>query len=269
MDVKKLILLIGALVVAAVTAVMAKNMFSGASAPTAQAAALARQQAGPEVLVATRELTVGTIIDAEAFRYQRWPEALTQPAYFIKGQTPVGPQNLIGTVVRNEIAAGQPITQGSLIKPGERGFLAAALGPGMRAITVPVSVTSGVAGFIFPGDRVDLVLTQEVGGGEGPPLKASETILRNIRVLATDQRMSAQGQDGKPEIKNVNTVTLEATPKIAEKIAVAQTIGQLSLALRSIADNNADLQRAIAAGEVKVPPSTDPKGATDPRAEHQ
>ena len=260
MDVKKLMLLIGALVVAAVTAVMAKNMFSGASAPAAQATPVVQQATGPEVLVAVRSLPVGTIIDAEAVRYQRWPESLTQPAYFIKGQTPgAGPQDLIGTVVRNEIAAGQPITQGSLIKPGERGFLAAALGPGMRAITVPVSVTSGVAGFIVPGDRVDIVLTQEVGGGEGPPLKASETVFRNVRVLATDQRMSAEGEDGKPVVKNFSTVTLEATPKMAEKIAVAQTIGQMSLALRSIADNNVDLQRAVAAGEVKVPAGTDPK----------
>jgi pilus assembly protein CpaB len=84
-------------------------------------------------------------------------------------------------------------------------------------------------------------------------------VLRNIRVLATDQRMSAQGQDGKPEVRNFSTVTLEATPKIAEKIAVAQTIGQLSLSLRSIADNNVDLQKAIAAGDVKVPAGTDPK----------
>jgi pilus assembly protein CpaB len=130
----------------------------------------------------------------------------------------------------------------------------------MRAVTVGVDNTTSVAGFVFPGDRVDIVLTQEVaGGGEGPPLKASETVFRNVRVLATDQRMSAQGDDGKPVVKNFSTVTLEATPKMAEKIAVAQTIGSLSLALRSIADNNVDLQRAIASGEVKVPAGTDPK----------
>src|SRR5436305_14819201 len=103
MDVKKLMLLIGALVVAALTAVMAKNLFSGASAPVAQATPVMQQATGPEVLVAMRALPVGTIIDAEAVRYQRWPESLTQPAYFIKGQTPGGPQDLIGTVVRNEI----------------------------------------------------------------------------------------------------------------------------------------------------------------------
>jgi pilus assembly protein CpaB len=258
MDVKKLVLLIGALLVAAVTAVMAKNMFSGASAPTASATPVV--PAGPEVLVATRSLPVGTIIDAEALRFQKWPEGLVQPAYFIKGKPGTNPADLIGTVVRNEITAGQPLTNGALIKPGERGFLAAALGPGMRAVTVPVSATSGVAGFVFPGDRVDLVLTQTVaGGGEGQALKVSETIIRNARVLATDQRMDAKGEDGKPVVQSLSTVTLEATPKIAEKIAVAQTIGQLSLSLRSIADNSAELEQAIASGEVTIPEGTDPK----------
>ncbi|MGZ8998145.1 MAG: Flp pilus assembly protein CpaB [Allosphingosinicella sp.] len=258
MDVKKLVLLIGALIVAAVTAITAKNMFSGAGAP--QASATPAVPAGPEVLVATRALPVGTIINAESFKYQMWPQGLVQPAYFIKGENAVNPADLIGTVVRNEITAGQPINRGSLIKPGERGFLAAALGPGMRAVTVAVSSTSGVAGFVFPGDRVDLVLTQTVeGGGDGPPLKASETILRNVRVLATDQRMTAQDAEGNAVVQNASTVTLEATPKIAEKIAVAQTIGQLSLSLRSIADNTAELERAIASGEVTVPPTDDPK----------
>jgi pilus assembly protein CpaB len=260
MDVKKIVLLIGALIVAAVTALMAKNMFTGAGSPRASATPQFEQQQGPEVLVATRSLPVGTMIEPDALKYQVFPKGLVQPAYFIKGQSPVSPADLVGTVVRNEITAGQPITQGSLIKPGERGFLAAALGPGMRAITVPVSATSGVAGFIFAGDRVDIVLSQEVpGGGGGPPLKASETIIRNIRVLATDQRMNARGEDGKAEVKNYSNITLEATPKIAEKIAVALSIGQLSLSLRSIADNNAELERAIASGAVKVANPGDPK----------
>ena len=258
MDVKKLVLLIGALIVAAVTAVTAKNMFSGAGAPSASAKPAV--PAGPEVLVATRSLPVGTIIDAEAFRFQRWPEGLVQPAYYIKGKPGVRPADLVGTVVRNEITAGQPFTQGTLIKPGERGFLAAALGPGMRAVTVAVSATSGVAGFVFPGDRVDIVLTQEVaGGGDGVPLKVSETVMRNVRVLATDQRMDAKGEDGKAVVQRFSMVTLEATPKIAEKIAVAQKIGDLSLSLRSLADNSAELERAIASGEVKVPQTDDPK----------
>jgi pilus assembly protein CpaB len=257
MDVRKIALLVGALVIAAVTAIVAKNMFTGASAP--QAVAGPAVPAGPEVLVAARPLPVGTIIEADSLRYQPWPQGLVQDAYFTRGEEGGDPQNLIGTVVRTEVAAGQPITQGSLVRPGERGFLAAALGPGMRAVTVPVSATSGVAGFIFPGDRVDMVLSQEVqGGGDGPPLHASETIIRNIRVLAVDQRINARDEDGNQVPQRTSTVTLEATPKIAEKIAVAQTIGQLSLSLRSLADNNAELERAIAAGEVTVPHSDDP-----------
>src|SRR5688500_19706606 len=137
MDVKKLALLIGALIIAAVTAVMAKNMFTGASAPQAVAKQVA--PAGPEILVATRPLPVGTIIDAEAFRYQPWPEGLVQDAYYVRGEQNADPSTLVGTVVRSEITAGQPVTRGSVIRPGERGFLAAALGPGMRAVTVAVS----------------------------------------------------------------------------------------------------------------------------------
>src|SRR5207237_6916103 len=125
--------------------------------------------------------------------------------------------------------AGQPLTQGSLVKPGDRGFLAAALGPGMRAVTVPVSATTSVAGFVFPGDRIDLVLTSTVpGGGDGPPLKTSETIMRNLRVLATDQRTDKKvGEDGKTIVQTFSTVTVEVTPNIAEEIAVAQTLGSL------------------------------------------
>jgi pilus assembly protein CpaB len=255
MDAKRLALLIGALLMAGISAFMARSMFAGASAPQAEAAQVAT---GPEILVATRALPIGTIIDPDSFRYAPWPKDLIDSAYYIKGQNE--PQSLPGTVVRYAITAGQPITQGSLVKPGDRGFLAAALGPGMRAVTVSMSASTGVAGFVFPGDRVDLVLTQDVpGGGDGPPLKASETIVRNLRVLATDQRSSSESEDGKTPVTTYSTVTMEATPRIAEKIAVAQTIGQLSLSLRSIADNTAELERAIAAGEVTVPEGSDPK----------
>jgi pilus assembly protein CpaB len=127
-------------------------------------------------------------------------------------------------------------------------------------VTVAVSETSGVAGFVFPGDRVDIVLAQEVvGGGDGPPLRASETIIRNIRVLAVDQRLDARDDEGNQVAQTSSTVTFEATPRIAEKIAVAQTIGQISLSLRSLADNTAELERAIASGEVQVPENDDPR----------
>ena len=257
MNVKKLALLIGALVIAVVTAVMAKNMFAGAGAQ--QAAAAPAVPLGPKVLVARKALPVGTIIDAESLAYQPWPKELMQSAYYVEGGTDGDPKALLGTVVRYNVTAGQPVTRGSLVGPQDRGFLAAALGPGMRAITVPVNASTGVAGFVFPGDHVDLVLTQQVeGGGDGPSLKASETIVRNIRVLATDQRVTDKDKDGKTEVKTFSNVTIEVTPRIAEKITVAQSIGTLSLSLRSIADNTSELERAVAAGEVKVPAGANP-----------
>ncbi len=250
MDKKKLMLLLGALIIAIGTAMAARSLFAGASAPAADAATQVPK--GPKVLVAQRALPVGTIITADSVAFQLWPKEMVQDAYFIDGEADMN--KLLGTVVRYPITAGQPVTQGGLVAPGDRGFLAAALGPGMRAITIPVSAKTGVGGFVFPGDHVDLMLTQTVPSqGEGPPLKATETILRNVRVLATDQSTETTVEEGKTVVRAFRTVTLEVTPKIAEKIEVSQTIGTLSLALRSLADNQSELDSAIATGTVKVP----------------
>ena len=283
MDRKKVILLVAALLIAAITAFMARSMFSGSAAPVTVAAMVKPADTGPKVLVATRALPVGTIITADSFRYQPWPEELIEAAYFTDGAVSAPPvaegpdkakpaapvvedtQNiasneLVGTVVRNAITAGQPITRGSLVKPGDRGFLAAALGPGMRAVTVPVSALTGVAGFIFPGDRVDLVLTQNIAGPGGPPLKVSETIMRNLRVLATDQRSTnVADAEGNTVVRKYKLVTVEATPGIAERITVAQSIGTISLSLRSLADNAAELEQALASGEVNIPEGATPE----------
>ena len=248
MDKKKLTLLLVALVIAVGTAFGAHMLFTGTSAPQAVAAAA---PVGPKVLVAQRALPVGTIITADAIAFQGWPKDMVQDAYFIDGEADMS--KLLGTVVRFPVTAGQPLTQGALVAPGDRGFLAAALGPGMRAITIPVSAKTGVAGFVFPGDHVDLVLTQSVKGSSEQPLKASETILKNLRVLATDQSTTTDTVEGKSVVRQSSTVTLEVTPRIAEKVTVAETIGQLSLSLRSLADNQSELDRMVAAGTVKVP----------------
>jgi len=249
MDKRKLLLLIGALVIAVGTALAARSLFVGASAPQAEAAQEVPK--GPKVLVAQRALPVGTIITADSISFQAWPKEMVQDAYFIDGEADMS--KLLGTVVRFPITAGEPVTQGALVAPGDRGFLAAALGPGMRAVTIPVSAKTGVGGFVFPGDRVDLMLTQTVKADQGMPLKASETILSNLRVLATDQSTESETVEGKTVVRAFRTVTLEVTPRIAEKIAVAGTLGTLSLSLRSLADNQSQLERAIASGTVKVP----------------
>lgn len=261
MDSRKIILLVGALFVAAITAFMARSLIVGSSAPVAAAQVpMAPVQTGTEVLVATKALPIGTILDATSFKFQPWPKELVENAYYLR-KDGFDPKSLQGTVVRSVITAGQPLTQGSLVKPGDRGFLAAALTPGMRAVTFPVRNENSVAGFVFPGDRVDLTLSQTVpGGGDGPPLKVAETIMKNLRVLATDQRTTSDVDDqGKTVVRNISMVTIEATPAIAEKISVARTLGDLSLVLRPLADSASELDQAIADGSVKVPDGKDPK----------
>lgn len=258
MDTKKIILLVAAVLVAGITLFLAKNMFQQAATPVVQAAQVAAKEDGPAILVATRTLPVGTIISADSFRYQPWPEELIENAYYKKGEA--DPANMAGTVVRSPVSAGQPLTKGALVQPGDRGFLAAALGPGMRAVAIPISQELGNSGFVFPGDRIDLVLTQQVanaGGDSGGALRTAETIIRNLRVLAKGDKVTSENAEGKREIIPGGIITVEVTPKIAEKIAVARTLGELSIVLRSIADNAAELETAIAAGTVKVPANGD------------
>lgn len=261
MDQRKLMLLGGAVGIALISAIALRSTMAHQAAPVVQAA-IALAPKGPRVLVAQRALPVGTIITADAVAYQAWPSDLVRDAYFVDGK--VNMDKLVGTVVRYPITAGQPLTQGQLVAPGDRGFLAAALGPGMRAITITVSEKSGVGGFVFPGDHVDLLLSSTVKMNNSAQvgivkvtddreLHATETILKNLRVLATDQATDSEVTNGKTVVRNSHTVTLEVTPKIAEKIEVAQYAGSLSLSLRPLADNQSDLDHAIASGQVKLP----------------
>ena len=255
MDTRKIMLIVGALVIAISAAFGVNQMMRGAATPQARAAA-APDITGPMILVATRQLPVGTIVGPDSFRFQPWPKELVEKAYFMKDKTDVN--TLVGTVVRYPITAGQPLTQGALVHPDDRGFLAAALGPGIRAVTVKVSQEQGVAGFVFPGDRVDVVLAQTISVEEGSSFPdkqifTAETIVRNVRILATDQRYDAEDETGKTPVRTFGSVTLEATPEIAEKIAVAQDMGKLSLALRPLAESAGELDAAIASGDINVP----------------
>jgi len=195
-----------------------------------QTAAVAPPVEAPEttqILVAKRDLPIGTLLSAEDVELLDWPESALNPAYVQDGDT----SGLYeGTVVRALLTAGEPITRSSLVKQGERGFLAAVLAPGMRAVTVNLTPVSSVGGFLFPGDRVDVILTHDLERDNGDSNIISETILQNVRVLAVDQRTDSTEQD----VAVRRTATLEVTPRMAEKFALLERVGELSLSLRGL-----------------------------------
>ena len=137
-------------------------------------------------------------------------------------------------MARDPFVPGEPITKAKIVSPGSRGFLAAVLAPGMRAVSVPVTATSGISGFVFPGDQVDILITHPLpasANGNDTAHKASETVLHDVRVIAVGQKLDTKGNE--PLV--AQTATFEVTPKQSEMIAVATEMGKLSLSLRSLA----------------------------------
>ena len=192
-----------------------------------------------KVLVARTNLGAGTFLKREHTVWQVWPEGNVSPAYAVKGKRKQ--EEFIGSVVRSSIVAGQPVTDASVVKVGERGFLAAVLSPGLRAVSFPITAASGISGLVFPGDRVDIILSHKFKIQSDDKSKqklrmASETVLINVRILAMDTRTDDQ-KDKKKKGTVPKTVTLEVTPKQAEIVSVALNLGKLSLSLRSLAHN--------------------------------
>jgi pilus assembly protein CpaB len=212
---------------------------------------------GVSVLVAAKDLPAGHIIVVSDLRWQTWPEKSLQQQYVVRrGNSATDiPPNYVGTVVRRGIVAGGPISNDGIIKLGDRGFLAAVLRPGMRAISVRTDESTGVAGLVFPGDRVDVILTHEesIRSAEGErdrerKVRVSETILSNVRVIAIDQSMDdiKMAKSDVTKARIPKTATLEATTKQAEIIAVAVKMGTITLAVRSLACGGTEAQAASA-----------------------
>lgn len=228
MSARAIVFVVIALIMAGGTAMIARNWLSSERADLSAEAKPAPQQITKNVLVATADLPAGSFVKPEHVRWQSWPEGALNDSYLIEGVAK--PEDVVGAVVRRGIVAGEPVTRGRIVRPGDRGFLAAVLQPGMRAVSIAVNPTSGIAGLVFPGDRVDIILTQSIPTGSDPRM-ASETVLENVRVLAIDQVLS--DQSGEPTLgKNA---TIEVTPKQVEVVAVVSDIGRLSLSLRSLA----------------------------------
>jgi pilus assembly protein CpaB len=190
------------------------------------------------LLIAARQLRAGTLLKPEDLGVDlRSPQAI-----------PVGGRidsesvrsSLLGAMIRRNLAKGEPLLAGDALNPGDRGFLAAVLGAGMRAVTVGVDAVTGLSGLVWPGDRVDLILTQSQEGADIAPSHriSGETVLHDVRVLAIDRQLIQGATSESPESQAARTVTLEVTPPDAERVAVAARLGHLSLSVVAVAQSS-------------------------------
>ncbi len=232
MNSKRIVFLLLAVIVAGTTAFVARAWLQAERAAIAAQIAAPKPVAAPavQVLVARNALRTGQLIKPEDLRWQAWPQGALPQTYIIEGKRPLS--DFVGAVARTSLRVGQPIVETDIVMPGSRGFLAAVLRPGLRAVSVPASATSAVSGFIYAGDRVDVLLTHRLNGPDGQH-SATETILRNARVIAMDQKLDFAPGD-KPEVGK--TATLELTSKQTEIVTLAVKMGDLSLVLRSLQD---------------------------------
>ena len=202
-------------------------------APQSVTAAAPPPEAKLKVLVAAHDVRAGNLLKPDDLTSSELP-ALKVPT----GAVPDSQQNRMqfaGAMIRRSLQQGDPILPQDVLRPGDHGFLAAVLAPNMRAITIGVDIVSGSAGLIWPGDRVDLILTQAMDSPGLPSGRrlAAETVLSNIRVIAVDQHLveGATPENGEP--KGARTITLEVTTAQAERVSVAERLGHLSLVVRS------------------------------------
>jgi pilus assembly protein CpaB len=274
----RLIMVLVAAVSAIGLAVVLQRALGGKPAePSAQAAPIANP-AKPmtQVLVAKRDLPIGTRLVAADVAWQAWPSDAINGAFITNGAAAPKPDGKVeaakaslastadqmiggdpakvveGAIVRDPILTGEPITNRKIVRGGEGGYLSVVLTPGKRAMSVPVTSDTAVGGFILPGDRVDVVSTHDAPAtSEGGKVVVAETVLQNIRVLALDQSTAAE-KDAKSIV--AATATLEVGPTEAEALARAKAAGPVTLALRAYTDlgGPSGMTRPVAADDSTV-----------------
>lgn len=235
-----IIVMAGALAVALIVAVFVQ-MTLGSKKEEAQI-----QEAKIEILVAAHDLGIGRKLSSGDTRWQEWPKTSVFPGAITQADPKIAPEKALeGRLARN-IAEGEPILKNALLGEAKGNLVAASLEGGMRALALEVSASSMVGGFISPGDYVDIILTYRPNidtGNDNSSTKAvvqmdiekmaTETILQNIKVLAVDQSAEKPEDDA---VKVAKTVTLAVTAQDAERLSLAQQMGDITLSLRGVGD---------------------------------
>ena len=195
----------------------------------------ARFEGTTPVVVAAQPIARGVVLQPQLLKVVRYPQDSVPPGALTDiAQTTQGGQRL----ALRPIAPNEPILADRVTTPGGKLNLSAAMTPGMRAVTFRSDDVAGVAGFVLPGDRVDVLLTRTVGEGSAQST-VTQVLGQNIKILAVDQ-LADEATD-KPVVGRA--LTVEVTPEFAQAIRLAQSVGSVSLALRQIGDEAPVLKR--------------------------
>jgi pilus assembly protein CpaB len=233
MNMTRILILGAALGAAALAAFLVRGLIGGQS----NASASPKMEL-TEIIVASKAIEAGTKIMPGDLKWQGWPKSALDASFITKEAQPKALEDAAeGSVARIPLVSGEPVTTQKVIKADGAGFMAAVLTPGMRAVGVKMTTERGAGGFILPNDRVDVIMTRKMGNDGGVPAYRAATVLQDVRVLAIDQTSQEEG-----ESKSIvgKTATLELSGAQAETLALAEAMGDLSLSLRSLAqDDNA------------------------------
>jgi len=191
------------------------------------------------VLSASRDIASGSLLQQGDMLWKDVAPLEIRPGNLVRGQA--SEAEFVGALAKRDFASGEALISGDLLKHNDRRFLAAALKPGNRAISIPVDASQSAYGLIEPGNYVDVILTQTLGDQSGDARRkvVAETILQNIRVIAVDQSLTQQVRASaapqfSTEPRLPKTVTLELTKQQAETVFVALQLGRLQLSVNSI-----------------------------------
>jgi pilus assembly protein CpaB len=212
------------------------------------------------VVVAKDRMTFGNTVRKEQLRLVKWPGDAVPEGAFSSIEAVVGTEE--ERVVLRAIEVNEPVLQNKLSGFGGKASLAAILSPEMRAVTIRVNDVAGVAGFVLPGDRVDILLTRDPTGGAGGNVAnnlITDVLLQNVKVLGIDQ--DANEDKEKPSV--AKAVTLEVSPQQAQKLALASQIGSLSLMLRNLADADAEQVKTVSTRDLSVGEANDPPAVAE------
>jgi pilus assembly protein CpaB len=190
--------------------------------------------AGQQVLVAARDIPQGASLAPGDLAVASFPEQSVTPAFIRVDAQPSAQSEYVGAVTRRAFAQGEPITLTSVVQPDGRGFMAAQLEPGYRAVAVEIKSDTAVGGYIQPNDRVDVIVTTHSNGGGSGELVTSDIVLEDVRVLALGDQTQTQASGDKPEPIQADVAVLELTADDARALALADAMGDISLALRGV-----------------------------------